>query len=71
MKLFIFIIIILSFSSCAGSLNDKYPEKFYEIKIIDSCEYIYVSRRPWSSDFTLNHKGNCKFCSERAKKSLK
>lgn len=51
-----------------GIENDVNIEKSYEVKVIDSCEYIYVSRRPWSSEFALTHKGNCKFCVERSKK---
>lgn len=51
-----------------GSENDVNIEKSYEVKVIDNCEYIYVSRRPWSGEFSLTHKGNCKFCAERSKK---
>lgn len=53
------------FQSCKGDDNDTIPEKTYEIKVIDSCEYIYVSRRPFAGDFSLTHKGNCKFCAAR------
>lgn len=53
------------FLSCAGGGNDINPEKTYEIKVIDSCEYIYVSRRPWGAEFSLTHKGNCKYCDDR------
>jgi hypothetical protein len=61
------------FFSCSptGGENDTKVEETYEIKVIDSCEYIYVSRRPWSGEFSLTHKGNCKYCAERAKLSLK
>jgi hypothetical protein len=48
-----------------GDNNDIKAEKTYEIKVIDSCEYIYVSRRPWAGDFSLTHKGNCIFCAAR------
>jgi hypothetical protein len=51
-----------------GSENDVNIEKTYEVKVLDSCEYIYVSRRPWSGEFSLTHKGNCKYCTERSKK---
>jgi len=51
--------------SCDGQYNDANCEKTYEVKVIDSCEYIYVSRRPWSGEFSLTHKGNCKFCTVR------
>jgi hypothetical protein len=55
------------FSSCSfdGAGNDMKPEQSFEIKVIDSCEYIYVSRRPYSGEFSLTHKGNCKFCTAR------
>ena len=53
-----------------GSENDVNIEKSYEVKVLDSCEYIYVSRRPWGGEFSLTHKGNCKFCAERGKKCL-
>jgi hypothetical protein len=45
-----------------GSENDIYIENSYKVKVIDSCEYIYISRRPWSSEFAITHKGNCKYC---------
>lgn len=51
-----------------GAGNDMRPEQTYEIKVIDSCEYIYVSCRPFDRTFSLTHKGNCKFCAERSKK---
>lgn len=63
-------LVAVIFCSCnpQGSENDVNIEKTYEVKVIDSCEYVYVSRRPWSGDFSLTHKGNCKFCVERSKK---
>ena len=36
-----------------------------ETVVIDSCEYLFTSTLPWSSDFSLTHKGNCKFCAAR------
>lgn len=35
---------------------------------IDSCEYLYGN---WGSSTVLAHKGNCKYCIERTKKSSK
>lgn len=64
-KVSFILFIIYYFLSCAGSENDINPEKNYEIKIIDSCEYIYVSRRPFASEFSITHKGNCKYCTKR------
>lgn len=70
--LFVAILLLATvfFQSCTldGYNNDVVPEKTYEVKVIDSCEYIYVSRRPFSAEFSLTHKGNCKFCAERRKK---
>jgi len=50
-----------------GGDNDIKPEETYKIVVIDSCEYIVISRRPWGGDIAIAHKGNCKFCAERAK----
>lgn len=65
-------VLLIAFIFCCctpqGSVNDVNIEKSYEVKVIDSCEYIYVSRRPWSGEFSLTHKGNCDFCAERSKK---
>lgn len=38
----------------------------YQTIVVDSCEYLYVQNgnASWGS-----HKGNCKFCAERALKS--
>jgi len=72
-KAFFILLVMCCFFSCSrtGIENDAKPEETYEIKVIDNCEYIYVSRRPWSGEFSLTHKGNCKYCAERAKRSLK
>lgn len=48
-----------------GFRNDSKPQETYKVITIDSCEYIYVSRRPWGAEFSLTHKGNCKFCEKR------
>lgn len=42
-----------------GSGNDMNIEENYKTVIIEGCEYIYVSRRPWSSEMIMTHKGNC------------
>lgn len=64
------LLVAVIFCGCSpeGSENDVNIEKSYEVKVLDSCEYIYVSRRPWTGEFSLTHKGNCKFCAERSKK---
>ena len=60
------VLAVVLFYSCEGIDNDKHPSETYEIKVIDECEYIYVSRRPWSGEFSLAHKGNCKYCKARS-----
>jgi len=64
------LLVAVIFCSCTpeGSRNDVNVENSYEVRVLDSCEYIYVSRRPWSGEFSLTHKGNCKFCAKRSKK---
>ena len=49
-----------------GAGNDKNPERTYRIVEIDSCEYIYISRRPFEGNMAITHKGNCKYCAKRA-----
>jgi len=62
-------LVAISLTSCGsftdGDNNDINASTSYEVKVIDSCEYIYVSRRPYSVEFSLTHKGNCKFCANR------
>jgi hypothetical protein len=62
---------LAGFAGCAfdGSGNDLHPEKTYKTIEIDSCEYIFISRRPFASDMALTHKGNCKYCEQRKAKS--
>ncbi|HHX69472.1 MAG TPA: hypothetical protein GX708_15680 [Gallicola sp.] len=41
----------------------------YVTKVIDSCEYIEVDSGIFDQRvYSLTHKGNCKFCTERSKK---
>lgn len=41
----------------------------YNIKVIDSCEYISVSTSKFYNG--LAHKGNCRFCKERHEQEMK
>jgi len=62
------VVILASFTSCGigdGMENDINIEKTFTIVEIDSCEYIYINRRPWSGEMALTHKGNCKYCKIR------
>tara|TARA_R110000824_G_C15210760_1_gene676586 strand:- start:1345 stop:1617 length:273 start_codon:yes stop_codon:yes gene_type:complete len=54
-----FVIFGLSGCNPAGSENDTNPEQTHREIIIDDCEYIFVSRRPFSAEMALTHKGNC------------
>jgi hypothetical protein len=65
----LFLCTMFCLSSCIfdGADNDKRPAETCEIKVIDRCEYIYVSRRPFGPEFSITHKGNCRYCAERAK----
>lgn len=56
--LVVFLILGVS-SKTQGAGNDLSPEKTYRTVIIENCEYIFVSRRPFSAEFSLTHKGNC------------
>ena len=44
----------------------KSKEQNYLVIEIDSCEYLMFSNRPVSADMAITHKGNCKYCKERA-----
>ncbi len=50
----------LGFTGCDGADNDTKPETSYKVIMIDGCEYIYVSCRPFAREFSFTHKGNCK-----------
>lgn len=69
-KIMVFILVINLFS-CEGNISkgdneDKISD--YEIKIIDSCEYVMIERGFGDmATMGLSHKGNCKFCLERKK----
>ncbi len=65
---FIMVLVMTLTMSCgvkSGIENDLEPEKYYQVKVIDNCEYIYVSRRPFAAEFSITHKGNCKYCAKR------
>ena len=48
---------------------DLMESQAYNIKVIDSCEYISVSASKFYSG--LAHKGNCRFCKERHEQEIK
>ena len=43
-----------------GSEDDVNPEGTYRTITIEGHEYIFISRRPWSSEMAMAHKANCK-----------
>jgi len=58
-------------SAQTQTADDMLSEWFInKIKIIeiDSCEYLWGE---WGGGTVLAHKGNCKYCAERARRSLK
>lgn len=59
MKHILILVLVIVFVGCKGQNNDKNIESTYEIKIIDRCQYVYVSRRPYDVGFSITHKGNC------------
>ena len=80
----IFILLVMCcFSCCSMSTGDENENKKatatniddnvvknqgIQILTIDSCEYVWVKN---GNGAGLTHKGNCKYCAERAKRSLK
>lgn len=72
LKYFLFLLLVcilhagcVGFASYEGVENDVNPETTYRIIEIDSCEYVFISRRPYSSEMAMSHKGNCKYCKQR------
>ena len=70
-KAFFILLVMCCFYSCSHGDSLKNTEKFnnYEVITIDSCEYLQ-----WGVSYgfmNVTHKGNCKYCTERAKRSLK
>lgn len=71
-KILILAMLVICFSCVDNTPQGSSVEKTkegYSIKTIDSCEYIeydygVLDQRVYS----LTHKGNCKYCAERAKK---
>lgn len=57
----VLLVVVISGCSPLGSGNDANPEKTYRTVIIEEHEYIFISRRPWSSEMAIAHKANCRF----------
>ena len=70
-KAFFILLVMCCFFSCTRGDELKNTNKFdkYDVIVIDSCEYIR-----WGVSYgymNITHKGNCKYCAERTKRSLK
>ncbi|MDD5358590.1 MAG: hypothetical protein PHX80_05545 [Candidatus Nanoarchaeia archaeon] len=70
-----FVIVIIAVSKRTINVKKAYSTYIIhgttlEIYTIDSCEYIGYISTAGSSNF-LTHKGNCKYCAERAHKLKK
>lgn len=65
-KAFFILLVMCCFFSCTRGDKLKNINKFekYDVVVIDSCEYIQ-----WGISYgylNITHKGNCKYCAERA-----
>ena len=64
--------VLFSSCVCGESKNETVQSNAdltdMKIVVIDSCEYIQYHTYYFEA---ITHKGNCKFCAERAKRSLK
>jgi hypothetical protein len=81
-KAFFILLVMCCFFSCSVSTSENkkatasnivvknHGVKSHGIQIltIDSCEYVWVKNGYGAG---LTHKGNCKYCAERARRSLK
>lgn len=66
--LFSVVLYVISLSSCISpeGQNSTKTSDNYSIKVIDSCEYIEFDYGIFDQRvYSLTHKGNCKFCTER------
>ena len=59
MKLALFASLLLAAGCFEGAGNDLAPTQTHKIIIIEKCQYILISRRPWSGEMAMAHKGNC------------
>ena len=64
------LLVAVIFCGCESPSGQRYKKDGYSIVEIDSCEYIEVSSMTGANNgyYSLTHKGNCKFCTERIKK---
>lgn len=64
------VLVAVIFCGCEHPRGNREEKEGYSIIFIDSCEYIEVSSMLGAQQgyYSLTHKGNCKFCTERNKK---
>ena len=68
MKKLLFILALIVCASCNNTVETDTVEQDYRVVVIDSCEYVMFDRAAGYHGFGfMAHKGNCKFCAERAK----
>lgn len=76
-KAFFILLVMCCFFSCSVSTSENkkatasnivVKSQGIQILTIDSCEYVWVKNGYGAG---LTHKGNCKYCVERAMRSLK
>jgi|APSaa5957512622_1039677.scaffolds.fasta_scaffold23190_4 hypothetical protein len=70
------IIIVASLAGCNKSENatkteiQKKPEVVTVVVVVEGCEYVlYQQKDSYAGMGGLTHKGNCKFCEEKAEKN--
>lgn len=61
MKILVIILFCIFLSGCERSIPGKLEE---HIVVIDSCEYL-VNGFSSANNYSITHKGNCKYCRER------
>lgn len=68
--IFYALLIAIIFCGCEHPAGQRESKDGYSIIGIDSCEYIEVSSMIGTDQgyYSLTHKGNCKYCTQRSKK---
>ena len=69
-SLFLLILGLISLMSCQPSTPNKGDSSQsygdFKLRVIDSCEYLeYDHTLGVDGQYSLTHKGNCKFCKKR------
>lgn len=69
-KLVLCTVLLSTLFSCDTPQGERHKKDGYSIIEIDSCEYIEVSNWVGSQSgyYSITHKGNCKYCTQRNSK---